>query len=281
MALIPGICTQCGATLTADDTKDCMICPYCNTPFIVEKAINNFHNTYNISNSTVNIYSKENDDFVIRAGVLEKYNGSETKVTIPDTVRFIGKYSFQDCYGLTEVIVPEGVTAINQGAFRNCKSLEKISLPDTLTIIEDCAFNGCEKLREVSLPDSLTTIGAFAFSDCEILREISLPDSLQKLNSYAFSGCHNLEKIRMPNSECFYNTAQGKGYAQPQDMFEFCNKLYDVILPNANWENMLEGSAWFKQREKRRQENLCPYCGGTFRGVFTKICSKCGKPKDY
>lgn len=59
MALIPGICTQCGATLTADDTKDCMICPYCNTPFIVEKAINNFHNTYNISNSTVNIYSKK------------------------------------------------------------------------------------------------------------------------------------------------------------------------------------------------------------------------------
>lgn len=116
MALIPGICTQCGATLTADDTKDCMICPYCNTPFIVEKAINNFHNTYNISNSTVNIYSKENDDFVIRAGVLEKYNGSETKVTIPDTVHFIGAQAFLNCYGLTEVIIPEGVIAIKGSA---------------------------------------------------------------------------------------------------------------------------------------------------------------------
>ena len=258
MALIPGICTQCGATLTADDTKDCMICPYCNTPFIVEKAINNFHNTYNISNSTVNIYSKENDDFVIRAGVLEKYNGSETKVTIPTTVSFIGYRSFKDCYGLTEVIVSEGVTDINGEAFYSCKSLKKISLPDTLT-----------------------TIGGAAFADCENLREISLPDSLQKLSSYAFSGCHNLEKIRMPNSECFYNTAQGKGYAPPHNAFEFCNKLYDVILPNANWENMLEGSAWFKQREKRKQEKLCQHCGGTFRGVFTKICSKCGKPKDY
>lgn len=254
MALIPGICTQCGATLTADDTKDCMICPYCNTPFIVEKAINNFHNTYNISNSTVNIYSKENDDFVIRAGVLEKYNGSETKVTIPSTVSFIGNYSFQDCYGLTEVIVSEGVTAINDGAFYNCKSLEKISLPSTLTTIERAAFSGCKKLREVSLPDSL-----------------------QKLGDYAFERCYNLKKIRMPNSECFYNTAQGKSFDPPRYIFRSCDKLCDIILPNTNWENMLGGSAWFK----RKQENLCPYCGGTFKGVFTKICSKCGKPKDY
>ena len=29
--------------------------------------------------------------------------------------------------------------------------------------------------------------------------------------------------------------------------------------------------------------NLCPYCGGTFKGLFNKVCSNpnCGKPKDY
>lgn len=91
MALIPGICTQCGATLTVDDTKDCMICQYCNTPFIVEKAIHNFYNTYNISNSTVNIYAANNNDFVIRAGVLKEYNGAATKVVIPDNVISIEK----------------------------------------------------------------------------------------------------------------------------------------------------------------------------------------------
>ncbi len=26
---------------------------------------------------------------------------------------------------------------------------------------------------------------------------------------------------------------------------------------------------------------LCQYCGGSFNGVFSKTCSKCGKPKDY
>ena len=33
--------------------------------------------------------------------------------------------------------------------------------------------------------------------------------------------------------------------------------------------------------EQRRREGLCPYCGGTFKGLFTKKCSNCGKPKDY
>lgn len=26
---------------------------------------------------------------------------------------------------------------------------------------------------------------------------------------------------------------------------------------------------------------LCQHCGGDFKGVFSKICSKCGRPKDY
>lgn len=30
-----------------------------------------------------------------------------------------------------------------------------------------------------------------------------------------------------------------------------------------------------------RHENLCTSCGGQFKGVFVKKCSKCGKKKDY
>lgn len=31
----------------------------------------------------------------------------------------------------------------------------------------------------------------------------------------------------------------------------------------------------------RRQSNLCQYCGGPFKGLISKKCSICGKPKDY
>ena len=40
--LVPAICTQCGARLEVDPTQDAAVCRYCNTPFIVEKAIQNY-----------------------------------------------------------------------------------------------------------------------------------------------------------------------------------------------------------------------------------------------
>ena len=33
--------------------------------------------------------------------------------------------------------------------------------------------------------------------------------------------------------------------------------------------------------EKRRRQGLCLDCGGTFKGIFSKKCSQCGKHKDY
>ncbi|MDR0832491.1 MAG: hypothetical protein LBM99_06305 [Bacillales bacterium] len=53
MPLVKAQCTQCGAPLEVDNSKEVAVCPYCKTPFIVEKAINNF----NISNA--NIYTNQ------------------------------------------------------------------------------------------------------------------------------------------------------------------------------------------------------------------------------
>ena len=36
-----------------------------------------------------------------------------------------------------------------------------------------------------------------------------------------------------------------------------------------------------RYREWRRMKGVCQYCGGTFKGLFSKKCSSCGKPKDY
>jgi hypothetical protein len=40
--LVPAVCTQCGATLEVDPTQEAAVCKFCNTPFIVSKAINNY-----------------------------------------------------------------------------------------------------------------------------------------------------------------------------------------------------------------------------------------------
>ena len=53
MGLIAAKCTQCGANIQIDDTKEAGICEFCGTAFITEKAINN----YNISTDNVVINS--------------------------------------------------------------------------------------------------------------------------------------------------------------------------------------------------------------------------------
>lgn len=42
MGLVAAKCTQCGANIEIDDSKEAGICKYCGTAFITEKAINNY-----------------------------------------------------------------------------------------------------------------------------------------------------------------------------------------------------------------------------------------------
>ena len=73
MPFVPAICTQCGAPIVVDDTKDAGICNHCGTAFITEKAIYNYNyvnnttnitntnNTYNVQDSEVHIHSQYDD----------------------------------------------------------------------------------------------------------------------------------------------------------------------------------------------------------------------------
>lgn len=36
-----------------------------------------------------------------------------------------------------------------------------------------------------------------------------------------------------------------------------------------------------QEKEAKRMAGVCQYCGGKFKGFFTKTCSSCGKQKDY
>lgn len=31
----------------------------------------------------------------------------------------------------------------------------------------------------------------------------------------------------------------------------------------------------------RKASGKCPYCGANYKGLFSKVCTKCGKPKNY
>lgn len=61
MGMVAAICTQCGANIEIDESRESGVCQYCKTPFITEKVIHNYTlnvnslSGLNIQNATINI----------------------------------------------------------------------------------------------------------------------------------------------------------------------------------------------------------------------------------
>lgn len=283
MGLIPGICTQCGATLSVDKEKDAMVCPYCNTPFVVEKAIQNFNNTYNIT--TQNVYIQNcKQDFEIVAGVLKAYHGSSLNIVVPNEVKVIGPKVFENLM-IENVTLSNSVVEIKEGAFKGCERLEKIEFPNSLNKIGNSAFKGCKNITELAFPNNLISIGSFAFEGCNKIVEIKLPNNLTSLGLHAFGGEHagdnNLKKISL-NRKIFEGNSSGI-------CTFFCNLPYDdleIYLDGAPIrqdfsDNLLYrfsgtsiGDKLISNRRKWQAAGLCKYCGGKIK-FFAGTCNTC------
>ena len=68
-------------------------------------------------------------DFVIKKGVLKKYNGTDTEVVVPDGVKKIGMSAFENCSSLTGITLPESLKYIDWYAFQGCTNLTEIKIP--------------------------------------------------------------------------------------------------------------------------------------------------------
>ena len=71
-------CTNCNAPLEVDVAQSAAICPYCNMPYIVEQAVNNYNvsvNTgnMNITNAVINVSNGSNvNNLILRAEKFEQ-----------------------------------------------------------------------------------------------------------------------------------------------------------------------------------------------------------------
>lgn len=200
MPLVQAKCTNCGANLEINNTLDAAVCPYCNAAFIVEKAVNNYNTTNHINAGVVNVYGGNSADFVIRGGVLEKYNGAAMEVVIPNSVKIIGAMAFRYCKGITSVVIPDSVQEIEGYAFAECEALTSVTLPNSLLKIRYYAFENCRSLTAITIPDSVQEIGEHAFYGCSVLASVTIGNSVTQIGGSAFGACESLTAIVIPAS---------------------------------------------------------------------------------
>ena len=109
MPLVPAICTQCGARLEVDPNCEAAICKYCNTPFITEKAINNYNTTYvtNIGHLHADVvhinYDSSRDSRVKSGETFLKFNDYTSAEEVFSKLTKECPYDYRGWWGLVRV----------------------------------------------------------------------------------------------------------------------------------------------------------------------------------
>lgn len=163
-------------------------------------------------------YLKNAGEYAVAGdGVLLRYQGSDTEIELPDTIKRIAShafvssklrsvtipesvyaidaYAFADCTGLETVQNSEGLVTIGDGAFRGCKSLAQFKTPESLSYIGQLAFNGDSAINNAVLRGDHLTVSYNAFKGCDSMRYVLLSDGVAQLYDNAFDGCTALEGI--------------------------------------------------------------------------------------
>lgn len=196
-------------------------------------------------------------DFQMKGDLLVKYTGTASAVSIPTSVKKIGKEAFAGHTELIKVDIPGYVESIDYNAFSGCTSLETVRIPDTVTEIGNGAFSDCSNLRSITLGKKLKKLGNGIFAGCDSLANVTLskdneefsydkgviyskdkkilycmlpgyegdtykmPSTVKEIRNNAFWGCKKLQKVQIGS-----NVSVIPDYA-----FANCTSLKKVTLP--------------------------------------------------
>lgn len=163
-----------------------------------------------------------------------------TKVVIPNTVKSIGMYAFQDCKNIVSLELPNSLVWLDNSAFARCYALESVTVPGSVGYLRQGVFSDCKALTTATLGEGITGMGPSAFSGCVALTSIELPNTLEVIEQSCFYNCASLESITLPNSV----TTIGEG------AFSSCGKLATINF-SENLEDIgkdaLSSTAWYKK----------------------------------
>ncbi len=166
----------------------------------------------------------------IAGNAASRVEGMET-LSLPSTLKRIGKNAFGLCFSLKSVTLPEGLEEVGEQAF--CDSpIDHIHIPASVSHLGSLAFKSaslesitvaadnavydsredCNAVVEKStgklvlgcnntkIPASVKIIGPSALYGCKSLASVDLPEGLTEIGNSAFYNCTGLQELELPHS---------------------------------------------------------------------------------
>lgn len=234
MSYVPGICPECGLTISLETERKVQLCVYCGNPMETQEAIDKFTGSYQKITAVQAAITHTADELktitkIRELGIPEFLRPEQSKTTEPQpaasaataganrstsTVRVATNTDtgYQPLYRIREgvlvsvrddletVTIPLAADTIGDGCFEGKKKLKSVRFHDKVEYIGKNAFKGCTNLESAELPVRLKTIGDGAFENCTSLRETGkhYPGMLQSIGKEAFRNCSSLSEMRLP-----------------------------------------------------------------------------------
>jgi len=186
-----------------------------------------------------------------------KYDGH---LVIPNSVEYGGKVyivdeiaanTFYYCRELLSVTIPSSIKTIGKNAFEGCDKMDYVNIEDIvswcgiefkglyanpLSIAHRLYIQG-QEVKDLVLPVDLTSVSPYAFYNCLNLNTVKFPDSMTTIGDSAFYNCNNLESVSIPSSitrigvEAFAYIGS-RCAIHITDLASWCNIKFETPLAN-------------------------------------------------
>lgn len=211
----------------------------------------------------------------IEGQTFARYSGQSETLVIPEGVRSIGKFAFEDT-PVKQVILPQSLRSISPAAFLNSQ-LTSIEIPEGVTNIGGSAFANCYQLKEVTFSGrNIPEIEEQAFKNTPWLENypndfVILSDVLIRYNNKTAKSVVIPQGVRRINAEAFADRTNLQSITISESVREispraFMNTgLVSVTIPETM--EKIDGSAfWLCQslKEVKWPQNIKTIAGGMF-----------------
>lgn len=170
---------------------------------------------------------------------LDRYNGKESNVCVPDGTTHVNTLAFYLSDDVRSVHIPASVTEIGVSAFspkterltvdkknKNYAAIDGclidkrtkklvyacagiVAPAGDVEIIGRRAFDMHKTIESMTVPEGVTTIEAAAFDCCSAMKSIYIPSTVTKIEQCAFVNCYKLEKIELAAGNPAYYVESG------------------------------------------------------------------------